>query len=186
MVTVKWSADANELWGLLFSDAVDNFFILDGEGIRPDRMRWDFCDGFPVAAELIPCLARIGSLFGTNCFPVPSDREFSGGRPASCWIRSCFRDGFAQKTAESEPIRCCFPVTGGFWPFGRPADGPIVGTGHAQKTPIRNAAPPPTQAKSPAHRPNSTSRMIGQPHDHPPPSTPFAARSVSAAYRRAA
>ena len=35
MVTVKVErAEAYELWGLLFSDAVDNFFILDGEGIR--------------------------------------------------------------------------------------------------------------------------------------------------------
>src|ERR1700735_2129996 len=35
-----------------------------------------------------------------------------------------------------------FPCYRPFSPFGRAADGPTVGTGHARKTPIRDAATP--------------------------------------------
>ena len=81
----------------------------------------------PCYGELIPCSRESLSLFWSNCFPVPPHREFPGVDPASYWIRTGFRDGFSRKTAESEEIRCYFPVTGPSGPskdppMGRPSD----------------------------------------------------------------
>jgi hypothetical protein len=56
---------------------VEPYPRLGGVSIRRESDASGLFDGFPVAAELIPCLARIGSLFGTNLFPVPSRREFT-------------------------------------------------------------------------------------------------------------
>jgi hypothetical protein len=144
MVTVKVErADAYDLWGdcCLARARVDNFLSSTEKAFDVNRVRRDFAPD--------SLLWRIKSLFSKNRFPVRDEfipcsvaQGIFGGSSCKLLESQLFSRRFCAENGEISANSLLLPCSRPFWSFERSADGRIVGTGHARKTPIRDAAAP--------------------------------------------